>query len=52
VILLVDEGDQRSLCVVNDQLVGNPQEESMMSIAACFPSVKKPRFVDQEKSRQ
>jgi hypothetical protein len=29
-----------------------PQEESMMSIAAYFPSVKKPRFIDQEKSRQ
>jgi hypothetical protein len=24
----------------------------MMSIAANFPSVKKPRFIDQEKSRQ
>jgi hypothetical protein len=29
-----------------------PQEEGMMSIAACFPSVKKPRFIVQEKSRQ
>jgi hypothetical protein len=29
-----------------------PQEESMMSIAADFPSVKKPRFIVQEKSRQ
>jgi hypothetical protein len=28
-----------------------PQEEGVMSIAASFPSVKKPRFVDQEKSR-
>jgi hypothetical protein len=27
VILLVDVGDQRSLCVVNDQLVGNPKRK-------------------------
>jgi predicted regulator of Ras-like GTPase activity (Roadblock/LC7/MglB family) len=26
-ILLVDVGDQRSLCVVNDQLVGNPKRK-------------------------
>jgi hypothetical protein len=26
-----------------------PQEEGVMSIAASFPSVKKPRFVDQER---
>jgi hypothetical protein len=33
-----------SLCVVNDQPVGKPQEEGVMSIAASFPSVKKPRL--------
>jgi hypothetical protein len=27
VILLVNVGDQRSLCVVNDQLVGNPKRK-------------------------
>jgi hypothetical protein len=26
-----------------------PQEEGMMSVAASFPSVKKPRFIDQER---
>jgi hypothetical protein len=26
-----------------------PQEEGMMSIAASFPSVKKPRFIVQER---
>jgi hypothetical protein len=26
-----------------------PQEESMMSAAASFPSVKKPRYIEQEK---
>jgi hypothetical protein len=26
-----------------------PQEEGVMSIAAGFPSVKKPRFIDQER---
>jgi hypothetical protein len=26
-----------------------PQEESMMSAAASFPSVNKPRFIEQEK---
>jgi hypothetical protein len=26
-ILLVDVGDQRSLCVVKDQLVGNPKRK-------------------------
>jgi hypothetical protein len=26
-----------------------PQEEGMMSIAAGFPSVKKPRYVNQER---
>jgi hypothetical protein len=29
-----------------------PQEEGIMSIAADFPLVKKPRFIVQEKSRQ
>jgi hypothetical protein len=37
---------------VNDWLVGKPQEKVLMNIAASFPSVKKPRYVDQEKSRQ
>jgi hypothetical protein len=37
---------------VNDQPVGKPQEKVLMNIAASFPSVKKPRYVDQEKSRQ
>jgi hypothetical protein len=26
-ILLVDVGDQRSLCVVNDQPIGNPKRK-------------------------
>jgi hypothetical protein len=29
-----------------------PQEEGVMNIAADFPSVKKPRYVDQERSKQ
>jgi hypothetical protein len=37
---------------VNDRPVGKPQEKVLMNIAANFPSVKKPRYVDQEKSRQ
>jgi hypothetical protein len=37
---------------VNDRPVGKPQEKVLMNIAASFPSVKKPRYVDQEKSRQ
>jgi hypothetical protein len=37
---------------VNDRPVEKPQEKVLMNIAASFPSVKKPRYVDQEKSRQ
>jgi hypothetical protein len=37
---------------VNDRPVGKPQEKVLMNIAAIFPSHKKPRYVDQEKSRQ
>jgi hypothetical protein len=37
---------------VNDRPVGKPQEKVLMNIAASFPSVKQPRYVDQEKSRQ
>jgi hypothetical protein len=37
---------------VNDRPVGKPQDKVLMNIAASFPSVKKPRYVDQEKSRQ
>jgi hypothetical protein len=29
-----------------------PQEEGVMNIAARFPAVKKPRYVDQERSKQ
>jgi hypothetical protein len=36
---------------LNDRPVGKPQEKVLMNIAASFPSVKNPRFVDQEKSR-
>jgi hypothetical protein len=36
-------------CVVNDRPVGKPQEKVLMNIAASFPSVKKPRYVDQER---
>jgi hypothetical protein len=32
--------------------VGKPQEKVLMNIAASFPSIKKPRYVDQEKSTQ
>jgi hypothetical protein len=32
--------------------VGKPQEKVLMNIAASFPSIKKPRYIDQEKSRQ
>jgi hypothetical protein len=37
---------------VNDRPVGKPQEKVLMNIAASFPSVKKPRYIDHEKSRQ
>jgi hypothetical protein len=37
---------------VNDRPVGKAQEKALMNIAASFPSVKKPRYIDQEKSRQ
>jgi hypothetical protein len=37
---------------LNDRPVGKPQEKVLMNIAAIFPSVKKPRFIVQEKSRQ
>jgi hypothetical protein len=37
---------------LNDRPVGKPQEKVLMNIAASFPSVKKPMYVDQEKSRQ
>jgi hypothetical protein len=37
---------------LNDRPVGKPQEKVLMNIAASFPSVKKPRFIVQEKSRQ
>jgi hypothetical protein len=36
---------------VNDRPVGKPQEKVLMNIAASFPSVKKPRYVDQEKKQ-
>jgi hypothetical protein len=35
---------RQSLCVVKWPAHWEPQEEGMMSIAASFPSVKKPRF--------
>jgi hypothetical protein len=37
---------------LNDRPVRKPQEKVLMNIAASFLSVKKPRYVDQEKSRQ
>jgi hypothetical protein len=37
---------------VNDRPIRKPQEKVLMNIAASFPSVKKPSYVDQEKSRQ
>jgi hypothetical protein len=37
---------------VNDRPVGKPQGKVLMNIVASFPSVKKPRYIDQEKSRQ
>jgi hypothetical protein len=37
---------------LNDRPVGKSQEKVLMNIAASFPSVKKPRYVNQEKSRQ
>jgi hypothetical protein len=43
-------GSRLSLCVVKWPARWEPQEEGMMSIAASFPSVKKPRFnIDQER---
>jgi hypothetical protein len=36
----------------NDRPVGKPQEKILMNITTRFPSVKKPRYIDQEKSRQ
>jgi hypothetical protein len=35
--------------VVDNQPIEKPQEEGMMSVAASFPSVKIPRFIDQER---
>jgi hypothetical protein len=44
------DSNKQSLCVVNEQPARwEPQEEGMKSAAASFPSVKKPRFIDQEK---
>jgi hypothetical protein len=37
---------------LNDRPVGKPQEKVLMNIAASFPSVIKPRYIDQEKSKQ
>jgi hypothetical protein len=37
---------------VNDRPVGKSQEKVLMNIAASFPSVKKPRYVNQERSKQ
>jgi hypothetical protein len=49
----VGDGTRRFLVRGELPASWEPQEEGMMSIAASFPSVKKPRFnIDQEKSRQ
>jgi hypothetical protein len=40
---------EKSWCLVECPARWEPQEEGMMSIAASFPSVKKPRFIDQER---
>jgi hypothetical protein len=37
---------------VNDRPVRKPQEKVLMNIAASFPSVKKPRYVNWERSKQ
>jgi hypothetical protein len=45
------DSNKQSLCVVNEWPARwEPQEEGMKSVAASFPSVKKPRFkIVQEK---
>jgi hypothetical protein len=43
-----DNGARKLDCL----FVGKPQEKVLMNIAASFPSIKKSRYVDQEKSRQ
>jgi hypothetical protein len=45
-------GPSRWCMKLNDRPVGKPQEKVLMNIATSFPSVKIPRYVDQEKSRQ
>ena len=47
---LIDDGSV--MMKQNDRPVGKPQEKVLMNIAASFPSVKKPRFIIQEKSKQ
>jgi hypothetical protein len=42
-------GARKSLIAI---LLGNLKSKVLMNIAARFPSVKKPRYADQEKSRQ
>lgn len=38
---------EKVLLTQDDELVGEPQEEGMMSIATSFPSVMKPRLSNQ-----
>jgi hypothetical protein len=45
----VVDGTRRFFVRGEWQASWEPQEEGMMSIAASFPSVKKPRFIVQEK---
>jgi hypothetical protein len=51
-VMMVPENLMGRVDEVNDRPVGKPQEKVLMNIAASFPSVKKPRFIVQEKSRQ
>jgi hypothetical protein len=47
-----NSGVDMGIKVADCCLLGNPKSKVLMNIAASFPSVKKPRYVDQEKSRQ
>jgi hypothetical protein len=44
--------DEKGPCPGDCCLLGNPKNKVLMNIAASFPSVKKPRYVVQKKSRQ
>jgi hypothetical protein len=48
----VVDGTRRVLVRSESPASWEPQEEGMMSIAASFPSVKKPRFISFRREKQ